>query len=392
MWSRLLISLCVCRVHNRCSGQLKSGSLIEVPHCTERRFFFLGPSVLKPRLQVLLEGEVRSGDPGRVHIFKKGSDETVWLTSHQLFQRILEDSGDLKDICLKTYDYNMPIDGPLFSVDVVLESAVSLTLCSSPPKKQQTQKKKKLPFGLVFQPRKRRRTVKVSGESGAQRQRKMKQQEQKRAPKPLAQELLLSDLGPGILGFRESESEGQSSSGGAGSSNESTSEEDTEGEEMAAERERRKEEAATRTVLSSHAELQAEKQVLLEKVVEKVAEASEASQPAQNVPRVREPTKCNSSIGIVDISVQVHGRLATCRHCQQKVAKQSGRIGYSFALQKFHCYVHLGCFKSYLEKQAGDASQAATFIHGWLESHREVREEIREELQRLAGDLRPAVT
>ena len=55
------------RVH---SGDLKSGALIELQQCGEKRVFFLGPAIFKPRLQVLVEGEVGQEPKSGAHLQK----------------------------------------------------------------------------------------------------------------------------------------------------------------------------------------------------------------------------------------------------------------------------------------------------------------------------------
>lgn len=366
------------RVH---SGDLKSGALIELQQCGEKRVFFLGPAIFKPRLQVLVEGEVRAGNRNRVHICRKDTDDMVWLTSQQLFQSILEGSDKMSTMCLKTYDYTLPVEGPLLFAEVIQDSVVSHTLHSSPPKKEKKRASSKLPFGLTLQrPRKRRniaatRHVKGKNSDGGQ---------PKSKDEPLA-ESLLRELGHGDFRLRESETDSQDDPG-----SDSTSSADTEGEERTAHRDQRQEEDATRQVLDSHMQLVTQEQA---KAAEPMAAEPMAAEPSQaSNPAVfahaRPPTRCNSHLGIVNISVQTHGRLPICRHCSQKIAKKQGRIGYSFSLQKFHCYVHLACFSAYLDSQKGDASQACSFIDSWLQANPGVIPEVREELRLLAAGLR----
>ena len=177
---------------------------------------------------------------------------------------------------------------------------------------------------------------------------------------PLA-ESLLRELGHGDFRLRESETDSQDDPG-----SDSTSSADTEGEERTAHRDQRQEEDATRQVLDSHMQLVTQEQA---KAAEPMAaEPSQASNPAVFA-HARPPTRCNSHLGIVNISVQTHGRLPICRHCSQKIAKKQGRIGYSFSLQSSiaMCIWHVSVPTWTHRREM--LSQACSFIDSWLQAN-----------------------
>ena len=73
-------------------------------------------------------------------------------------------------------------------------------------------------------------------------------------------------------------------------------------------------------------------------------------------------TFCNQVVGLVELGVQANNRLATCRHCNTKIACGGVRFGYSYNVRKFHAWVHAGCIVSYLSEQKANIQQAFEFL------------------------------
>lgn len=354
---------------------------------TKKQFFILGPAVLKPRLQTLLEVAVGDDD---IVSFCSEEKTMNWHTSAQVFQNILAKCGPLSTLAIKVYDYDFPFMGSLLRARCLTQSVVGHTLMSTQPKGPTKRKNRNLPFGLQLQNRrpKRQKTVPKSKTTGSQTTRDLGR---KVLPETPILEMLQSSLdncldndGDRMERCDSSESN-QSQDCSTSDSSSSDSDCDTEGEELCADPLQRSEEKDVRQILASHEELQlVEQNDLNENRLTEPASSSNQT-PAPKPARV--PTQCNPNTGIVDVSLQLHGRLALCRECNQKIAKQSVRIGYSYNVKKFHSYIHATCFKRYLSKQQGDQRQACSFIEKWLESKKDCEASTRQQLEVLLSEL-----
>lgn len=310
------------------------------------------------------------GPENQVFFCDSDSKCMSWLTSHQIFQTILQKCGPLSALTVRVFEYTFPVIGSLLNARCFPESAVSHVLTSSAPRKAQKRKNCSLPFGLTFQKPKRRRIV-GAAKSKASRSSSALQDEKSTGTSSLM-DTLLSNFGHQSE-FNDNISDTSSSS----SRGTSSSDFDSEGEELPADPLRKEEEKQTRRVLEEHAELESHP--------EATAGPSSKDVPVASLHRGK--TQCNSHIGIVEISFQVHGRLAVCRECNDKIEKKSVRIGYAYNLKKFHSYTHLSCFRKYLSKQKGDPEQARNFIFSWPQSHQEIDQEARRQLSVLTRQL-----
>lgn len=344
-------------------GDLKTGGLLEIPFGRARRHFILGPAVGKPRLQVLLE--VTVGNCNQISFFEGETKEMKWFTSAQIFQAILDKCGLLSCLNIKVYKYEFPLVGSLLVAHRLPESATSHTLTTVAQRKPQKRKNATLPFGLKMpQIRKRKKTT-------CNKDRKEPLTHFQAKDQHAAVESALASLGLLDVGEEAMSSDTSSTS----TSSSTASEFDSEGEELPVCPDEKKEEKEIRQVLERHVELNANT----------VGEAASSSQPVQN-PTVAGRVQCSPNTGIVEISRQVHGRLAVCRGCNEKISKQSVRIGYCFNVKKFRSYTHVVCFKQYLQRESGDPRQACQFIESWLDSH-DCEADMSQQLQALVSDL-----
>lgn len=103
---------------------------------------------------------------------------------------------------------------------------------------------------------------------------------------------------------------------------------------------------------------------------EETVEGASSSTPPQGLPTSSSASKkpsssfCNTSLGICGVSLQMAGRLARCRHCMEKVAKQQVRFAYAFHRQKFHSYLHTQCVAAHLRQEGAHVEQAVEYLQG----------------------------
>ena len=70
--------------------------------------------------------------------------------------------------------------------------------------------------------------------------------------------------------------------------------------------------------------------------------------------------------GLMEVSLQVAAKLATCRHCVQKIQREEVRFGFSFKRNKFHSYLHSHCVTPHLQQEESDLCKDVQFLKGRL--------------------------
>ena len=277
-----------------------------------------------------------------------------WYTTHQLFQQLLTSTGPTDTLTIRTFDYTISEDSdhPFPFMKMSMESSHTHVLDI---KRKKQAKKGKLPLGLKM-PRKRKKTASVKPKSGAAGSKASN-------PSGLVKHVKLNsdEGGYSLEDFHAEPSEqddfiiepSSESDISSDSAFHSSSESDTDDEALV-NPDQRHEERVTDKILESHDDLHKAEPL-----------------PISNTPAQKRPltTQCNSSIGVRELGTQLASRLATCKHCGNKIQRLESRVGYAFSLKKIHCYLHVTCFPQYLEKEGGDFSQAWTFAQDWLNTN-----------------------
>lgn len=91
-----------------------------------------------------------------------------------------------------------------------------------------------------------------------------------------------------------------------------------------------------------------------EPVTESDAEAAAPSRPSGLSGPPVSKVYCHPKVGLVAAGVQVHRKLATCRHCSVKIDIGCPRFQYSFSKLKFSAWIHADCLAQYLRLQRAD--------------------------------------
>eukprot|EP00438_Fugacium_kawagutii_P000563 Skav206451 [mRNA] locus=scaffold230:72031:80449:- [translate_table: standard] len=295
---------------------------------------------------------------------------------------ILAHHGPLSSLPVKVFDYTIPVDQGIASVQIRKDTCVSIHLDAKPQRKNK-KRSDALPFGLKV-PKKKRAKKNVSSTGAACSKR------------PAASSILDAGV-EHALDAKEStalddvdmDSVDTDSSGSvsdaseqdslttAKTSDSSSDSVDTEGEQLPVDPVSRAEENATREVLRSHVELQATHPV-------------DAVPSSSTAPLIVQKTQCQANVGVTDVGKQIANRLAKCRHCHQNVAKGSGRIAYAFSTVKFPGWIHISCFPDYLRSVSGNTGQAVSFLVDWMRDHPDCCVDLKAELQSLVSKLSEA--
>ena len=77
-------------------------------------------------------------------------------------------------------------------------------------------------------------------------------------------------------------------------------------------------------------------------------------------------TFCNKEVGLVAVGIQTAAKLATCRHCMQKIARHDPRFGYAWSRIKFHSWLHAKCLVAHLKQEGADKLTALEFLEAKL--------------------------
>ena len=77
-------------------------------------------------------------------------------------------------------------------------------------------------------------------------------------------------------------------------------------------------------------------------------------------------TFCNKEVGLVAVGIQTAAKLATCRHCMQKIPRHHPRFGYAWSRIKFHSWLHDKCLVVHLKQEGADKLKALEFLERQL--------------------------
>lgn len=314
----------------------------------------------KPQSQVLVRGFRVTGSDDSGHMQVSILDPTghpALLTSQQLFQDILEKTqpqseGDDIPFVVHEYDLN-----PWHALVRVSLTSTGEGQVFSVRTERKVPVAARMPFGMAMPKRPRKRRKKV----------------EKETPTHAAScQTSPEDPNEDIQKFVDSFSaEPLKSESDSSSSSEATAEEDL--EEPFVPPDVAKEDQDVATVLQSHRELalrrgnplssdQAGREVESDADDQPSTKEKPRSMPMPSKPKTSGASFCNATLGLVDVGLQVAGRLASCRHCRTPIAKGSARFAYSFHRQKFAGWVHPDCLLSYLKDQKADLQQALHFL------------------------------
>lgn len=154
------------------AGTVSPGGLLRFTGPAAKQwFFFLGPSLKKPILQVLIQGfvEAESNEGTEIHLLSPTSGEPHICTSQQFFQSILEAAGSIppNSIPFRVCKYLVRPYLPAVSV-LLLEVGEQIFEVTErmPVRKRQ---KGALPFGLKMRKR-RKQLPKQRAKAAAKRQ------------------------------------------------------------------------------------------------------------------------------------------------------------------------------------------------------------------------------
>lgn len=317
------------------------------------------------------------GESLHVSIKDPRSGDPLLCTSHQAFQRILISIGEAQaaDLQFTVHEYCLNPFSPLHSVQV-LGSSRGNNLVVSKPKPAP---KPKLPFGLKMPTRPRQRKP-------------ARPSQPKRRKVDLDDSLLLA---PGLCNVSDSDSDTDShelSEPKLGSDPESESESDDGDNGDAHEQvhmtaQEAAEEAQIQEVVGSHQARAEERGAFF--CVRDVP-SSDAHLPE------REPhtgkSFCNARLGLVDVGLQSSGRLARCRHCLQKIEKNSCRFQFAWSRVKFASWLHDRCVFGHLEQEGSDDVNALAFLQEKLDDGDNgvtyLAPEVRDAIKKLMKDIR----
>ena len=379
---------------------LKPGCLFQLQGIgLSDNYFFLGSVLKRPQLQTLVRAFLMDSDNPdvlMVTILKDPTAAPTMLTSRQLFLDLLTRNDSLREISFLVHEYKLHPFQPLTKVSITSTHDCGYVFAQFRHyKKKQPQNAPgsvPLPFGLKEPPRKR----KPKRPAGERKQRKRDRQRPTDA-------LGLTDLGmEGIEQQVELFANSNSVDPNVDISSSSSSSEvepqpalhdDRENEEEPFRtKEAEEEERQVQLVLQSHWKLMdlrgSRADVDLREKGAGEEDKGDVAQPApaqSSTSRPARTTQCNSIIGVVELGRQVASKLATCRHCNQKIAKGRVRLAYSFKVTKFHAWVHMECAAEYLIKQKADMKQARSFLDA--ESAKEHPPDMIDAVNKLRHDL-----
>eukprot|EP00438_Fugacium_kawagutii_P029570 Skav206293 [mRNA] locus=scaffold5870:4298:11540:+ [translate_table: standard] len=382
------------------SGLLSLGSLIQmkVRGCSGR-FFFIAYAMKKPKQQVLLEGFQTQVLPNAgmiVDIVKHGSTIPSFCTSHQLFQEVAESDLQNGGVPFVKYEYCV---NPFVQLYHVKTTNVSEEHMLSAEKKKPQSKQTVLPFGLknIRKKRKARKPVvkQPDGKSGL-------------AAKAASLIQQLQANGTVDVQMQHEESEIEESSGSESNST-SNANDDAAMEEPAEEpfltAETAQEEFQIQEAFRSHEQfLDAQASMpssssnpssssVPQRVPEALASSSSSLPVSGSIPNL--PSKqasatktfCNSSTGLVEVGTQTSRRLATCRHCLDKIQQGDIRVGYAWSRVKFHSWLHIDCVSEHLVQEQADIQQASNFLKTKLEERTQHSQSVIDAMKKLSRNL-----
>lgn len=347
----------------------------------------------KPKLQVLLEAFPSHDLPNgcmALKLWKDGVQKASFCTSHQLFQQFAlqtpargQDHKRLR-VSFVIHEYRV---NPFRSLCEVKTTKVSSSqLLSSKQRCSNRGQKTKLPFGLTMPKRKRKQPATGSGTLAGNTV-----QKKSRATSSSATEVDAKNAEQNHQdAFKDfsdvqiehmSHSSSESDSGVAGGSDTSSgSESDGEVEVPIMTPEERKEEEQTQRILRKHEEESAKNA----SSSADNASSSTASQPSHRPGPIS--VTCRDTLGLVDVAVQLHRKLAMCRHCASNIEIGCVRFAYSWNKSKFPSWLHATCTLAHLLQEEADVRQAVCFLQTKLDENVQ-SEDVKHAIESLLGDL-----
>lgn len=361
-----------CQAPHQIQGVLPCGSLFQIhgPGLKDE-FFFLAYALKKPKQQVLMRGfpgqelQIQDGEVA-IHILHPTSNQPVFSTSGQAFQQILSElkvpseADALSQLSFVIYKFMVNPFAPLLQVRATRSGNPHKFVVPKPAKVQT-----KLPFGLKAETRKRKKTVPAPPPKGP----KIGNEPSKRKS-----DQVFLDSEPDFSARSPVASSPSSSSvSGSSSDSDSSDDDDDQAERPILSAEMAKEEAEIENVLESH-------QSQIERRGELFCPRGVDPDP--------EPTSRTAGTwckGLMEVSLQVAAKLATCRHCVQKIQREEVRFGFSFKRNKFHSYLHSHCVTPHLQQEESDLCKDVQFLKGRLaeDDCAEIKSAIRKVIQEL---------
>ena len=349
------LSLCFVGSRPASLGTISPGDLVQFSSAAAKHYFFIGPLLKKPIVQVLVEAHVDAdrAPPHIVHMLPRDAadnDIPRMCTTQQFFQNLLEASGRIPcdSIPFRVCKYTVTPHQSALSVLLLEVGEDRFEISQVSPVKRAPKPKGTIAFGLKPPPKKRKPRA-----TAKQQAKKQKSAEGASTQPPYEAEAMLPPCS-------------SSSGGGSSSSSDSTSQSEAEAERPYRTGAQRDEEQETNRIIRAHFQ-------------DPAAASSTPAVSSKDVHQDVQPAKtrtgrpavqCNPKIGIREVSVQTANRLAKCRFCLQPICKTVTRIGYAYSLSKFHAYLHHKCFASFLVSENGDVQEALAFLKQWVQKAR----------------------
>lgn len=143
-----------------------------------------------------------------------------------------------------------------------------------------------------------------------------------------------------------------------------------------------------RHLVKSHEELMQLRGEVFGRKAPEAPEESESEAEASGQTRDNR-VYCQATLGLVAVGMQTHHRLATCRQCNESIAKGSLRFQFSYNRQKFACWLHARCAPAYLKKNSQASLQNSLVFLQREKAKEGVSPEVLEAIERLERELAP---
>lgn len=311
----------------------------------------------RPIIHVLLECFHQTDMPADslfLSIVEPNSGQPTFHTSHQLFQEIavtaVHTNESFDGVPFLVHDYSVNPFGPLTrlrSTSTSGEHHITAT------KQKVVRVKKQLPFGLKLPTRKR----KPKADNVVPDKKQRVAQIRKMADFQVLEKQCVSKE-PEISSRESGDDSSDSEHASSGASSASRDDDDDYNDDA--------QETETMILPEAVAQEQAEVKVVIDSHEALCQNRGNVFCP-RGAPASSAPSGvssfCNTTLGLVDVGLQVASRLATCRHCLQKIEKGGPRFAYSWKVNKFHSWLHARCVVPHLRQEAADLPQAVSFLH-----------------------------
>lgn len=351
-------------------------------------YFVLASVLKKPMLQILISGCVQNMDGiSNVLLLHPSNVETKTLsicTGHQMFHQLCLDwlsdgSAPPDKIGFWVCRYRLNPLAPLLKAENVERSGKLFQFATRRPMSSNGNKKVKLPFGLKMPTRKRkprqtqRTTKRVAGAGGQYRNvsdgpgsssMQVEHELDVEVHQFMNDELCDNESEPSSEAALECSCSSESDSDSTDDTDSDSPGSETRGEFPGEQHEQelfRQEQRVPETLFMTQS--QKEENQEISKL--EVAEEKRIESAMDSVTKSK--TFCNSSLGVIGVSLQIASKLATCRHCLLKISKHSARFSYAWNLRKFHSYVHSECLVPHLQQEGSSLEQAKEFVTTFLQ-------------------------